>query len=408
MDTPARVIITALLAGGLAISAPPAAQAATSLGVRQVESAVILDLDEDDELALNAGDGEYTGTLTVTNTAGSRLDLALDAGTGCDVALDPSSVEAYRQAKVSVKITGCDVVDGSSGSLEVGSPTPVDVTFDVTLTEPVPFLVIVGWFGGGLLVASSAMFLWVVSRHRSVTSGKNFKARWLSPIAGLKSGWSIDSWSTNITVVTTSLVALFGASNALSALLGSAPKAAVAHVLVAGLIASLLVSIGPVVVKSAGTTEDGTALGLIAAGILTLTGTLGLVANVQSATWSATDGQLRWWVMGVCVLLAVFLTWYSTKSLRHVVTRVKEEPGPSAHVTVAAAISMLREGEYTNWEDEVALRAAKLAAVLAKKQEPPVAGSSKPPRGAPVPDDNRGTFYLAPVGSATESAPVRF
>jgi hypothetical protein len=94
---------------------------------------------------------------------------------------------------------------------------------------------------------------WLLLRGWSHKGNKTNRVRAADEIPDLEAGWSLtESWASNLSVLATAFAALFGGSAILESVLGDEPELAVARVLIAGAVATLLVALAPLVLAAVG------------------------------------------------------------------------------------------------------------------------------------------------------------
>ncbi len=135
-----------------------------------------------------------------------------------------------------------------------------------------------------------------------------------SELKGLGTNWSFkDNWIGNVTIGATVLVALFASSSTFGAIIGPSANPALTAMAVAAAVASILVGIGPLLVKVIG---DDLVAGMLAGAFFTIFGTIGQIA---ADTWEVAVSTPHVWIeTGVVftgVLLAGVVLWYAEVSL---------------------------------------------------------------------------------------------
>jgi hypothetical protein len=126
-----------------------------------------------------------------------------------------------------------------------------------------------------------------------------------SPIGNLEAGWSFkDSWVANLTVASTALIALLTSTDALTAVLGEKPAAALGVMTVAGLVSAAIVGVANTVVKLVGTSVSVVTVG----GLILSTALVVLAAGFQVATVGlAVAGAAGHWPLALAALLLALL-----------------------------------------------------------------------------------------------------
>ncbi|NNH08804.1 hypothetical protein [Cellulomonas fimi] len=339
-----------------------------------------------DGLSIEESDGSWTGEVTATNLTDATVRADVTGPSGCSATLVPADVPAARQVTLDVTLSGCTVEDGDELTLTFGT-TRHTVELDVDDPDVAPTTRVVVAFGIALVAALLTMLVRGARRPRlGPAPAKRYPLS--TTLDGITAGWSLDSWAGNLTVTGTALLALVGAADPLTALLGSEPEETVARLLVAGLAASLLVSAAPMVLKIVGKTEDVTILGLLLGGGLTLAGTLGLLLNV---VWAAVDldadTALRVGIAVLAGLAAVGVVAYGYRSLGHLLTPDVLSPAAdpvAVEYVVAAAQALPRSTDMGHASRVHALAVSLAAAAEAQTVVVP------PPPGVPADADARG------------------
>lgn len=369
----AGVVLAVGLVGG-AMAGAPAAWAWPAV-----------DLGDDDQIALTRDGEEYTGALTVTNPDDSAIDIDLTVK-GCTADADPGKVGAGRQQSVDLTVSGCEVGAGTTGTLTVGEAT-IAVSFDVTEPTDLSVRVVVWPFVVAAALAGLTLLV-VGGRFEDAHRDQEKRPTLRSPVTGLSASWSADSWATNLTVVSTAVVALFGVAAPLTALLGSEPEQAVAQVLVAGLVASLLTFVSAAVMKAISAGDDVTVGAAMLGGWLTLTAAVGLLGSVTVALWG-TD-ELRLPVTLTCGVLVAVAVWYVISTLGGALNTLTPDTVAAADATtaLAAVTAVPPAGDEKAWAREVVRYAGALAKEIAEptvEPAPPGTRAAAPEADVTVP-----------------------
>lgn len=334
---------------------------------------VVVDL-TDNTVSLSRDDDTYTGSVTVTNPTDDEISVDLAVPTGCTLTVEPDTVRAGREASVDFTITGCEVVDDSGSTLTLGDDT-INVTLDVTEVTPAPLRTIASIFAVCAGVAAAVLFLvWLSFRLGRKGQPDDPRPTWSTHISGLSTSWSADAWATNLTVASTAFVALFGESDSLTALLGDEPESAVSHVLVAGLAATFLVGLSAILIKAISAGDDPTIGAVIVGGAVTLTATLGLIANLAYATWTARP-EVQSTIAITCAVLGLIAVWYTVATLGGLLNTVVSSTTPplTDGAMIASAISVGVSVD-PNWNLVVLDRAKALVQATEDEIKPPTFG----------------------------------
>lgn len=266
-----------------------------------------------DALEFTTTDDNSTSTLTVTNPAGEPITLTMtglgDLAECTDWDLTPTSIAADRTTSVQVK-TGCTIPESGQVVL-TAVPGGSIATLEVTAKDPAPTVelgtILWAFSIAGVVAFVAAWFLWarrpdvmkLVKRPDPVDPDSpwakpwdevkgtynqalfpatlaGWKKDWKEELPGVDAKWSFtDSWATSVSTIGTLVVALLAASDVLTALLGDKPDAFLANVLVAGAIAAFFTGAAPLVTKAVGTSTKPCVGGVLAGGVLTMTGVAG-------------------------------------------------------------------------------------------------------------------------------------
>jgi hypothetical protein len=326
---PAREILKALLItvaiGGGLLAAAPHAEAATVDVV--VDSTTI---------TLSGGDnGTHVGKVTLSNLSDKMVPLtaAIPGHGGCDVKPDPRALDPGRRTEVTLTFSAsCDVAKGADVTLSFGPhvrPSSSIVKVQVQASTAPDWSILLWAFASALgltLLLLAAVLLW--RRGAKKVADPKWPG-WSKPIAGLGTDWSFkDSWAGNITIGSTVIIALLAASNILEAILGTKPEAALGLLAVAGGIASLLVGLGPLVVKSIGKdTQTPTVGGAVLAAGITLVGVLGQGGAAAIQAWKLTSQDLpRVLIAALTALVATFVFKYAVASINDWIKKAAADP----------------------------------------------------------------------------------
>ncbi|GAA4401681.1 hypothetical protein GCM10023168_11520 [Fodinibacter luteus] len=188
-----------------------------------------------------------------------------------------------------------------------------------------------------------------------------------SVVGNLEAGWSFkDSWVSNITVASTALVALLGSADALTAVLGEEPEAALGVMTVAGLVSAALVGIANTVLKLVGERVTDVTVG----GLILSTGIVVFAAGLQVWTVAvAAMDSVGWGAAGVgTLLLALVVTAalgaYGFRSLGEAVRR-----GVSTSLPAVPETALTDWAAPQGWQRMIV--AARIRAEYADWLEPP-------------------------------------
>lgn len=127
-----------------------------------------------------------------------------------------------------------------------------------------------------------------------------------SELGNLEAGWSFkDSWVANLTVASTALIALLTSADALTAVLGEEPAAALGVMTVAGLVSAVLVGVANTVVKLVGKSVEVVTVG----GLIASTSLVVLAAGFQVVTvgLAAASAAGHWPLAAAALLLALLV-----------------------------------------------------------------------------------------------------
>jgi hypothetical protein len=276
---------------------------------------VVVD-DTDVTLAPTEDDG-WDGKIAVTNVSDSIavLEARVEGNAGCIVRPKPKSVESGRRADVTLTIApGCDVGTGVDVGLTFDGLTPAAgyVLAAAPARQSTPDWGVIPWsFLTCILLALGVVFAaW--SRV-----GRKLNAPKFGSELAVDAAWSFsDNWVSTITVATTALVALFGASDTVPALVGSNADDAVAVAAVAAAVAALLVALAPLLLKGLATdTGKPTIGGTFVAAVFTLVAAFGLTAALTWQIAAASSGAIRWSTVGLGALTGAAVALYGVVSL---------------------------------------------------------------------------------------------
>jgi hypothetical protein len=160
----------------------------------------------------------------------------------------------------------------------------------------------------------------------------------------LEAGWSFkDSWVANITVASTALIALLSSADALTAVLGEKPAAALGVMTVTGLVSAAVIGIANTVAKLLGASVAAVTVG----GLIASTALVVLGAGLQVATAGlAVAGAAGSWPLGagaivLALVVAAVLVLYACRSLGEAI-----RSGP------ASALPSVPDDAVTAWAAE--------------------------------------------------------
>jgi hypothetical protein len=331
-----RVLLsTAALGGGLFAVAPHA------------EAATVDIIVDSTAVTLSAGDsGTHVGKLTLANISDKVITLtaAIPGDGGCDIKPEPTALDPGRRTVVTLTFSaGCDVAHGADVTLSFGPQVrPSSYVIKVeTATVTAPVWSILPWaFASALLLTLLLLLTAVRWSIRGLRKERITWPGWSEEIAGLSTDWSFkDNWAGNITIGSTVLIGLFAASNILEAILGAKPEAALGLLAVAGGIASLLVGLGPLVIKGIGKDLQKPTVGgaVLAAGI-TLVGVLGQSAAAAIQAWKLTSQVVpRVLIVALTALVATFVFKYAIASINDWIEKAAKPPSEKESPQVEAA-----------------------------------------------------------------------
>lgn len=266
-----------------------------------------------DALEFTTKDDISTSTLTVTNPAGAPITLTMtglgDLAECTDWDLTPTSIAADRTTSVEVK-TGCTIPESGQVVL-TAVPGGNIATLEVTAKDPAPTValgtILRAFAIAGVVALVAAWLLWTgrpvvrkLATRPDPPTPPPANDPWADPwddekgtynealfpeigkagrteeLPGVDAKWSFtDSWATSVSTIGTLVVALLAASDVLTALLGDKPEAFLANVLVAGAIAAFFTGAAPLVTKAVGKSTKPCVGGVLAGGVLTMTGVAG-------------------------------------------------------------------------------------------------------------------------------------
>jgi hypothetical protein len=335
-------LIAAALGVGL-LAVAPHAEAATRDII--VDSSAI---------TLSANDnGTHLGKVTLANISDKWVTLtaAISGDRGCDIKPEPTALEPGRRTVVALTFSaGCDVAQGADVTMSFGPQVrPRSYVVKVEAAAAPVWSILLWAFASALFLTLLLLLTAVLWSIRSVRNAGSVWPGWSRVIAGLSTDWSFkDNWAANITIGSTVLIGLFAASNILEAILGTKPEAALGLLAVAGGIASLLVGLGPLVIKGIGKDLQKPTVGgaVLAAGI-TLVGVLGQGAAAAIQAWKLTSQVLpRVLIVALTVFVAIFVFKYAIASINDWIKKAanppveKESPQVEAARIVAKAIAV--------------------------------------------------------------------
>jgi hypothetical protein len=309
----------------------------------------------------SAGDGKHTGKVTLSNISAARVTLAasIPADNGCSITPDPTSVDSGRRTQVTLTFSaGCDVKSGADVRLDYGPgvspPSEIIKVAAAPKKEPNWSTLWLSFpIGAGLALVAVGYALVQMSSYNENEPNPEKRFGRKTPLPYLGTSWSFkDNWVGNVTVGSAALVALLASSDVLTAILGSKPEAALSLLVVASALAAVFVAIGPLLVKAIG--DDSavpTVAGMLAAGFVTLTGTLG---QVTAVTWQGIElvsgDHFHVKEIAVCLLAVAIVgvvIWYAAGALWDFAESGSKKPRkkPSEAVTAAKIIARAIRGE---------------------------------------------------------------
>jgi hypothetical protein len=325
-----RVLLIIAALGGVLVAVAPPADAATVDVI--VDSTAI---------TLSAGDnGTHAGDVTLANLTNRMIPLTATIARdgGCDITADPRALDPGRRTAVTLTFSaGCDVAQGADVTLSFGPRVRPGSYVVKVQASAAPDWSILLWAFGSALVLTVLFLVFTLLWSGFV---KKVWPKTSDVINGLSTDWSFkDNWAANITIGSTVLIALFATSNILEAVLGAKPEAALGLLAVASGVASLLVGLGPLVVKSIGSNpQTPTVRGAVLAAGITLAGVLGQGGAAAIQAWKLTSGVWpRAMIVVLTALVAFFVFKYAFVSINDWITKAASHPRKEISPEVQAA-----------------------------------------------------------------------
>jgi hypothetical protein len=412
VEVQVRALRMAATAAALVLLTPIAPSAATGLAVPGGEDGAVSVTGE------RGDDGALTAKLEVTNTGADDAEITVDArDDDCEAEAAPTTAFDGRITTVAITLT-CDepATSDKQVAIVVGE---LDVEVTMTVDEPQQWWWLLAVCAVALVIGALLVVRLVRETiHGLEKQGADEQGRpdweqgpsaprprtpvptpvtWESRLTGAPTGWSFtDSWASTFTTAVALLTALFGSTDMLDALLGSAPDGVGGRLLVLAAIAALLVGLAPLVLAFYGDDTSTDVRGLTIAAVLTLTGTLVQLIGVPYLL----RGSALWFpALVLAVLLAVALAGYARLTLRRVLvksfpTPLPLEPDPEPSEALVGAVASLMDD--ANWSDDLVARLARareIAQAYLRQQTPVVSATADRPIApwTPYPPGPRGT-----------------
>ena len=274
------------------------------------------------DVTATSEDGTVSAKFTVINTGRKAVDVTPTVEpTACSITPTTSRLGPRSTSVVKVTLTDCFTDTRSMVKVDLdgsGAAAPVSVSAPDKESDWAPL----GWglFAGLLLAGTVGLRGW--TEHRDAqeeatappgtgtgpSRGQKYLAvqaivgermqalpdtalEWKdlgppaygldAPIGNLEAGWSFkDSWVSNVTVASTAFIALLTSTEALTAVLGEEPSAALAVMTVAGLASAALIGVANTVVKLFGASVSEVTVG----GLILSTAIVVFAAGFQVVT----------------------------------------------------------------------------------------------------------------------------
>ena len=374
---------------------PPTAAFATGMALLTTEPKITTD-----------DAGKHTATLTILNTTdapGTISATVTGQRDGCTIDAKDGKDEIAESTATEITLTftpECQVDKGVPTTLTVTNSapgaTPTKISAKIAAPEAKASIapriiatvqvaiITTGLLLGGLLIGHNLLLkkdlkadtkpTWVAGGLAGAKSIAGVKSEpldvsLLAPLKHLGTDWSFkDSWIANTTIGATALIALFAASDVLTTIFGSEQKNAIAFMAVTSALATVLVSLGPLLIKViTSDPEVPMALGLYIAGLVVVLGSMVQLwgATIQvtmlvETNWlnqPATDQPPQWsefYLVGIAISLVVLV--YAWRSLLSFVekgtTPPKEEESETLEAAEIIASALSRSnGEPTDLDD---------------------------------------------------------
>jgi len=292
--------------------------------VAHADDVIVTSADDTIELT-DDGDGAVSGEITITNASSVRRLISFEGAEDiatCAFKVEPAVVQPWRTVTVKVTSESCDVSANAKGSLLLAGATPSAITLKVKPGDSpasIPYWKVAASFGAGSLVSLVAVGVILLGRPKVKVKDKAPEVRVpvTTELEEPADDWDFtDSWASTISIGATVFVALFGATDVLTAVFGEEPKDVLNRLLVVSVVAAFAVGAGPLLVKSIGKTSKPTIRGVLVGAFATM---LGVIGQIIGAGWTIVESEADMWVRTGAGVLAVFALavtfWYSCRSL---------------------------------------------------------------------------------------------
>lgn len=294
-------------------------------------------------------------TVDLATTRSSDVTLSADPSDdeddNCEIDPTPERLRADGVQSISFTLADtCDVGDeGFSFVITATSARGNAVgTLDITANESAPASTDWGPLWMGLICGTIAAFITVlIAVLWSLRTRKDFKPN--RPLESLGADWSFsESWASNITVGATIVTAVLASSDALTAVIGEEPTAALGICAVGAALSVALAAAGGLVnnaSKSKKVEGVPTALGVVLAAFFTLTAVFSEAGTVAFAAMDLKWGVDDFWPRAGLTLATTLLVWYGIRSLSGMLAAAdpedeedEEDPSVEALADIARAI----------------------------------------------------------------------
>jgi len=366
-----RLGLLVLLSVGMGVSAAPAAPAADALVA--IDTAT-------PELASN--DGEWSGTVGITNLSAQSVELSIAPPDGapadCKPVLSRTALGASVSRDVTLTVRGAchtgneafepTLVASAGGTRQELSISPMlgpstESDWNQLLVFPIALVV-----AGLVLLALCAAWGKLRCTLEFLEASYDFK----------------ESWINNVTFIGGLLTALFGSSSVVQAILGEDADRWVALATVGSAIAVILIGIGPIVLTAAkrDAIVDGEAVPAYTGYGLWLATTVGAAGAagqlwIGAKTGRALDlGGAQDWIGPATVLAGMLLVWYTLATFHATLkagTTRPTPPGPSDMDRLVAVLELALKAN-----DAVDNRAIPTVLKEVVAASEPVAGAATP------------------------------
>jgi hypothetical protein len=296
------------------------------------DTSVVL-VSNDGHIALTEGatDSVATGSVVLSNATGEPAPVSVEPGSeapeACEISASPEAVEALRQQKVTLTFTNCEV-DSTAVlfNLTAGASSFPALTADSpTAADP-------DWRMWGFAIAFAIAVILLLIAF-ALWNNRAAETSFRASLPGITPSYKFsDSWATSATVVAAAFVAIFGASSTIGeTIFGADTKTATAVIAVAAATGTGLVGLSPLVLQALRSWDGETTkvYGLLAAALLTLTGTLGqmiVIVLVLRAT-SLGDGP---WATDAGIVAGLIILWYALAATYQNLELGKKVPKPAS------------------------------------------------------------------------------